>query len=787
MKKTTPYGARTSSRRGRANRTVIAALLAGTTIVTAPDMTQAQSYRFNSVQVDGNARIETGTVLSYAGIARGQAISAAQLNDAYQRLVASGLFETVEITPRGGTLVITVTEYPTVNRIRFEGNRKLKDEDLAAIIQSKPRLVFSPTRAQSDAEAIAEAYSQQGRISARVTPKIIRQSDNRVDLVYEVFEGRNSEVNRIGFVGNTVYSDRRLRRVLGTKQAGLFRQIIGRDTLVEDRLQFDEQLLRDFYLSRGYIDFRTTAVNAELARERDGYFVTFNVQEGQQFRFGAITVVSDYPQADAELYESVIKLRPGVVYSPTLVENAIARMENLAIREGLDFLRVEPRVTRNDRDLTLDVEFVLTRGPRLFVERIDVEGNTTTLDAVIRRQFRTVEGDPFNPRQIREAAERIRALDFFESADVNAREGSTADQVVVDVDVVEKPTGSLAFGGTYSTNSGFGIAVSFAETNFLGRGQRLNLTFSGAEANKTYGIKFTEPAFLGRDVAFDFALGYTETEADNVDYDTEVLAFSTGLTFPLTDRTKLNLNFGYKESEMKASTSATIGSVITGEIAQGKIGAGTIGYNFSYDSRETGLDPNKGVLFEFGQDFAGIGGDVQYVHTKTRAVAQTRILNEEVTLRASVRGGMLNYTKGSSRTMDRLAILSDYVRGFEPDGFGPRQIGTTGGGAAFDNALGGNIYAVASFEAEFPLGLPEEYGVTGGAFYDIANVWDVGASAAGAAGVVGDDSGAFRHVVGLSLFWDTPIGPLRFNFSKALKKESFDREQTFNVSIRSQF
>ena len=783
MTMNTRNGSADSTHRNAMTRALMVALLAGGAIVTAPDMSLAQSYRFNSVQVDGNARTEAGTVLSYAGIARGQSVSAAELNDAYQRLVASGLFETVSITPRGGTLVIAVKEYPTVNRIRFEGNRKLKDDALSKIVQSQSRLVFSPTKAEEDANRIAEAYAQDGRISARVTPKIIRRSDNRVDLVFEVFEGKNSEVNRIGFVGNRVFSDYRLRRVLGTKQAGLLRQIIQRDTLVEDRLQFDQQLLRDFYLSRGYIDFRTTAVNAELARQRDGYFVTFNVQEGQQFKFGKISVVSDYPQADAEVYNNVVKIRQGTVYSPSDVEDAISRMEGLAVRNGLDFLRVEPRVTRNDRDLTLDVEFVLTRGPRVFVERIDVEGNTTTLDRVVRRQFKIVEGDPFNPRQIREAAERIRALGYFSDAKVNAREGSTPDRVVVDVDVEEKPTGSLSFGGTYSTNSGFGLAISFKENNFLGRGQTLGLSVSGAQSNENYGINFSEPAFLGRDVAFDFSLGYQSTQTFNAPYDTRVKAFGSGLTFPLGDNSTLNVRYNFQASTMKPGKSAPVtGSILAAEIAKGEVLSSALGYTYRYDSRTTGIDKKEGFLLEFGQDFAGVGGDVQYVRTKARAVAQTRVLNEDVTLRASFSGGMLNYSKGNSRTIDRLGLLGEYIRGFEPQGIGPRQL-TPG---AYDDALGGNMYFVASVEAEFPLGLPEEYGITGGAFYDVSNVWDVGLAGAAPADLI-YNGGSLRHVVGLSMFWDTPIGPLRFNFSKALKKETFDRDQVFNLSIRTEF
>jgi len=374
---------------------------------------EAQSYRFTSVQISGNQRVDAATILSYAGISRGQTLSAAELNDAYQHIVDSGLFEEVDLQPRGGTLTIKVREYPTINVISIEGNKRLKDADLMKIIRSKSRHVYSPSVAEADAAAITDAYRQAARYAASVTPKIIRRSENRVDLVFEVVEGRVTEIERLGFVGNRAFSDRRLRRVLATKQAGLLRAIIKRDTFIADRIQFDRQVLRDFYLSRGYVDFQILSVTSELARKRNGFFITFKIHEGQKYQFGKITTVSDLDGIDPEEFQKASKIRPGMTYTPTAVDNTITRMERLALKKGLDFIRVEPHVTRNDRDLTLDVEFAVTKGPRVFVERIDIEGNATTLDRVIRRQFRTVEGDPFNPREIRDASERIKALGFF--------------------------------------------------------------------------------------------------------------------------------------------------------------------------------------------------------------------------------------------------------------------------------------------------------------------------------------------------------------------------------------
>lgn len=742
----------------------------------APVAAQAQSYRFNTVNIEGNQRIEVATILTYAGIARGEAVSAAALNDAYQRILGSGLFESVALEPRGSTLQIIVREFPTISRINFEGNKRLKDPVLARIVQSQSRHVYSPSAAEADAASITEAYSQAGRYSATVTPKIIRRSANRVDLVFEVVEGRVVEIERLSVVGNRAYSDRRLRRVLETKQAGLFRAIIGKDTFIADRVDFDKQVLRDFYLSRGYVDFQVLAVNSEIARERDGFFITMNVREGQQFKFGEITTVSDLEDVDAFEFEKAVKVKSGQIYTPTKVETTIARMERLAIQKSLNFIRVEPRITRNDRDLTLDVEFAIVRGDRIFVERIDVEGNATTLDRVVRHQFDVVEGDPFNPRQIREAAERIRSLGFFSQAEVNAREGSSPDQVIVDVDVIEQPTGSLNLGASYGTDGGVGMSVGFKETNFLGRGQVLDFSIDTSSATSSANLNFTEPAFLGRKVKFRLWGGYKTTESLNSTYDTQKGNFGAGLEFPISKNGRLEVHYSLASDKIFDLTIPS--PILTAEVAQGTLVTSSIGYRFNYDTRRTGLNPNAGVIFRFGQDFAGLGGDTKYVKTTALVGGETKILNEEVTLRAVFEGGAIASLGGTnSRVTNRYFLNGSKMRGFESLGLGPRV-----GNAAGGNALGGNMFAVARFDAEFPLGLPEEYGMSAGVFYDIGTVWGLDNTAGGV-----DDSMHLRSAIGVSLLWTTGIGPLRFNFSKALQKQTYDNEQSFELTIQTKF
>ena len=766
----------------RALRQTAVTVFLGLAATSAPFLTpaDAQSYSFSAVSVKGNERVDAATIASYAGIAKGQEVSAAALNDAYQRIVNSGLFETVDLSPQGGTLLITVKEYPIVNVINFEGNKRLKDEQLAEVAtSSKPRRVYSPAAAEADAAAVAEAYRVAGRTAATVTPRIIRRSDNRVDLVFEITEGKVVEVERLSFVGNRAYSDRRLRQILETKQAGLLRQLIQADTYVAERVELDKQLLRDFYLSRGYVDFQVLDASSELARERDGYFVTFNIREGQSFNVGKVSTSSTVDGVDAAEFEAVQKLQSGVTYSPAIIENNIARMENLALRKGLNFLRIEPKITRNDRDQMLDVEFVLSRGERIFVERIDIQGNNTTLDQVVRRQFRTVEGDPFNPREVRQAAERIRALGYFVDAQVDAQPGTAGDQVVVDVKVEEQPTGKLSFGASYGAQSGVALNIGFSETNFLGRGQGLSANISNGTDNRDISFSFVEPAFLGRDLKFKLGAYYRTTKQQDARYNTSNIGLTTGLEFPVSENGRLEMRYRISEDEI---TDVAVGSseIVVREAARGKLLTSALGYTYSYDTRTNGLNPNGGILLRFSQDFGGLGGDTKYILSNAFALAETKVLKEEVTVRAIFEGGMINSVgDGSSRVTERF-FANGKLRGFENNGFGPRDLT-----AANQDALGGNVFATARFEAEFPIGLPEEYGVKGGAFLDVGSVWSLD-DIAGTGGPV-DDAFHLRSAVGLSLFWNTPIGPLRFNFSKALVKEDYDKEQNFDLTISTKF
>ena len=742
-------------------------------VVSVAGVAMAQGLSFGSISVIGNERVADASVLRIAGISVGQPLSRGDINDAAQALRDSGLFATVSVRPSGNTLVIEVTERATINRINIEGNSVLGDEELLPALKSQARRVLVPAQAEADADAIAQAYAAQGRINATVTPRIIPLDDNRVDLVFEVNEAGITEIERISFLGNRSFGDARLRRVLETKQAGLLRGLISRDTYAPERLAQDRELLTDFYRSRGYADFQILNVDVALTRERDAYLVTYNLREGQKFRFGTVGVASEMGGVDAALFSDTLRVDSGDTYTPVAIDNDINRIELRARQLGIPFVNVEPRLTRNQATQSVDLTYVLVQGERRFVERIDITGNGTTQDSVIRNQFRVVEGDPFNPREIRESARRIRALGLFADVDVSASDGSAPGQTVIDVDVVEGPTGSLSFGANYNSESGVGLVASYAERNFRGRGQRLSLDISTAESNRQLSFGFDEPNFLGRDLSAGLDLSYRITDNENADYDTERFRIAPNIGFPVSERGRMKLALGYEFTDLSDYSSG--GTIIENEVAQGKVENYTLGYTYTFDNRRGGLNPEVITRLTFGQEYGF--GDTQYLKTTGLAGAETAVWGEDLTLRATLEGGYLNYFEGSSRVTDRFFLGGRTMRGFAAGGIGPRDAST-------NEALGGNAFAVLRLEAEFPLGLPTEYGISGGLFVDYGSVWEVGETYGQP---VLYNEYTPRAVAGASIFWTTPLGPLRFNFTEALQAEEKDQPKNFDVTISTQF
>lgn len=738
---------------------------------------RAADYSFSRIKVEGLQRIDASSVKTYAAIPLNKTISDADLNAAYQRISDSGLFQTVTLTPEGSTLVIAVKEFPTINVINFEGNKRIKSDQLAKIIKSQSRRVYSPAQAEADAAAITEAYRQTKRFAAEVTPQIIPRSQNRVDLVFKIDEGQTVEVQRLTIIGNHAFSTHRLRQVLSTKQAGLLHFLFTNNTFSENRLEQDRKALTEFYHSRGYIDFRILNASAQLDRQRNGFFLTFMIQEGQKYHFEKATASTALKGIDLKAFQSQIRISKGETYSPNAIDATALRMQNLAARQGLNFIRITPKITRDDRNLAVNVDFVIDRGPKMFIQRIDIEGNSTTLDRVIRQQFHQSEGDPLNPRELKAAENRIKALGYFKSVQVTTKQGSAPDEAIVNVNVVEQPTGSLSIGGTYGVSTGFGVALSFNEANFLGRGQHVGVSINTTSSDRNSSISFDEPALFGRNLDLGINGGYVTATHSYTTYDTRILSFSPSLTFPISARGRLQLRYDAERRVLHNIDSDT-SAIIQSESKAGTVSA--FGYTYSYDSNRDGLNPKSVFRFKLSQDLAGFGGTEKYIASSALVSAETKVAHEAVTLKAELEGGVLSMLRGQdSNVLDRY-FLNNKIIGFEPNGLGPRD--TTAGG---NNALGGNFYAVARFEARFPVGLPDDYGVSGGVFVDTGSVWGL-KNTAGTGGTV-DDSFHLRSTVGLSVFWSTPIGPLRFDFSRAIKKMPYDKTQNFDLTLATQF
>jgi len=760
-------------------------LLISAIFVGFSDAALAQSYRFSNVVVVGNELIDDATIVGFARIARNRSMSASELNAAYQRVAGTGFFRSVDFAPSGGRLTIRVEEYPLINRVNIEGNRRLDDAELEARLQSRSGGVYSPSQAEEDANTIAQAYAEAGRLSAVVTPQLIERGNGRVDLAFQVEEGAVVEVARISFVGNRSFSERRLRNAISSSQAGRLSALFRADNFNEARVSQDRQTLQDFYLSRGFIDAQVLSAVTELTRERDGAYVTFTIREGQQYHVGNLSVVSQISGIDSAAYEEALSNRTGDLFTPTVLETLIQQIERVGYRSGQRFVRAEPVLTRNERSGTIDVEFALVRGDRVFIERIDIQGNATTQDDVIRRQFHVAEGDPLNPRELREAASRIQDLGYFSDVRVNPVAGSGPEQAVVDVQVDETTTGSLGFGLSYGTD-GFGGNISYNESNFLGRGQALSVTLSTLSNSQALSFSITEPSLMGRDLALSLSAGLTNTtESTRTYFATRRLEFSPSLTFPVSEYGRFTVRGTVVREELTISTAFDAAPGGADTVAPrvrsdaGRQTTGSVGFSYAFDTRSNGPDPDRGYLFRFGTDVGAVNNTGRsWVRSTFLAGYQQRIMNGDVTLSAEFEAGAIMHSGGASRITERFSLSSSQMRGFDSYGMGP--VGYSPNGTR--NGLGGNYFAVARMEAQFPLGLPAEYNMRGGFFLDVGSLWGVDSPTADVV-----DSQSIRAAAGFSLFWSSPMGPLRFNFAVPVRSEAYDQPRRFDLTLATTF
>ncbi|HEV2155836.1 outer membrane protein assembly factor BamA [Bradyrhizobium sp.] len=812
----------------------------------------ALAQTVQSISVEGNRRVEVETIRSYFKPGPGGRLDQGAIDDGLKALIETGLFQDVRINRgAGGQIIVSVVENPVIGRIAFEGNKKIKDEQLTAEVQSKARGTFSRAMVQSDTLRIAEIYRRSGRYDVRVTPEIIEQPNNRVDLIFTVEEGAKTGVKSIEFIGNNAFSAYRLRDVIKTHESNLLSFLASGDIYDPDRVEADRDLLRRFYLKNGFADVQVVAALTEYDPEKKGFNVTFKIEEGSQYRVGAVDFRTSIPNFDPTSMRGYSRVNVGSLYNVESVEKSVEEMQIEASRRGYAFAVVRPGGDRNFDAHTVNVVFNIDEGPRTYIERINLRGNTRTRDYVIRREFDISEGDAYNRALVDRAERRLKNLDYFKSVKITTEPGSSSDRVILIVDMEEKSTGDFSISGGYSTTDGALAEVSVSERNLLGRGLFAKASVTYGQYARGYSLSFVEPYLLDYRVALGLDL-YQRQQLSNsyISYGTKTLGFSPRLGFSLREDLSLQLRYSIYQQEISlpyylANCNNTLGSStfnpspafaasqtppidlsstnglgcysdgeaslpVRKELAGGKTLTSALGYTLTYNTLDNNKNPTDGLLVDFRQDFAGVGGDVSYLKSVVDAKYYTPLVSDIVGL-VHLQGGMLNKIGSNElRMLDHFQMGPNLVRGFAPNGIGPRDLNPFG----TQDAIGGTKYWGASLELQMPFWfLPKEVGLKGAVYADAGGLFDYQgpttwsvtnemtttrnsncipstlspATAGTCTGLVYDNGNVVRSSVGVGLIWQSPFGPLRFDYAVPITKGKNDRTQEFRFGGGTSF
>ncbi|MGB5903532.1 MAG: outer membrane protein assembly factor BamA [Xanthobacteraceae bacterium] len=765
----------------------------GTVLVSSAATAQTAS----SIAVQGNQRVEAATIRSYFKTGASGRLDQGAIDDGLKALIETGLFQDVKINQAGGRLVVSVVENPVINRVAFEGNKKVKDEQLSAEIQSKSRGTLSRPMVQADALRITEIYRRSGRYDVRVDPEMIQQPNNRVDLIFVITEGEKTGVKSVEFIGNHAFSSYRLKDVIKTHESNWLSFLSSGDVYDPDRVEADRDLIRRFYLKNGYADVQVVAALTEYDPAKKGFLVTFKIEEGQQYRVGSVNFQSTIPTLNGDSLRSWSRVSVGGVYNAEALEKSVEEMQVETSRRGYAFAVVRPRGERNFEAHTVAITFAIDEGPRTYIERIDVRGNTRTRDYVIRREFDISEGDAYNRALVDRAERRLKNLDFFKSVKITTEPGSSNDRVIVVVNLEEKSTGDFSVSGGYSTTDGALGEVSIAERNFLGRGMFAKASVQYGQYARGYSLSFVEPYLLDYRVALGLDL-YQRTQLPNnyyISYGTKTLGFSPRLGFQLREDLSLQLRYSLYQQEitLPAGTDTTyISYPILKELTEGAKLTSMVGYTLTYNTLDNNKNPTDGLLIDWKQDFAGVGGDVSYFKSTIDAKYYTPLVSDIVGI-IRLQGGILNKVGNNEiRMLDHFQMGPNLVRGFAPNGIGPRDISTINQ-FGYGDALGGTQYWGASVELQMPFWfLPKEVGLKGAIYADAGQLTGYkGPPYAGQAPDVDPilqakrlafdpySDSTVRSSVGVGLIWQSPFGPLRFDYAIPLTKGKYDRVQEF--------
>jgi outer membrane protein insertion porin family len=821
--------------------------------VTAP---HAYAQTVNSIVVQGNQRVEADTIRSYFRPGPSGRLDAFQIDEGVKALINTGLFQDIRPSIQGGRLILVVTENPVINRIAFEGNKKVKDEQLKAEIQSKERGTLSRPVVQADVARLVDVYRRSGRFDIRIEPKIIELPNNRVDLVFEITEGDKTGVKIIEFVGNRAYSSYRLKDVIKTSETGILAFLQTTNIYDPDRIEADRELLRRFYLKHGYIDVRVVSAVGEFDPNRRGFVVTFTIEEGDQYRVGTVDVISNVRPIDASFLRGRLRVFAGDVYNAEAVEKTVEDMTIEAAKRGYAFATVRPSARRDDPARLVNLTFTVDEGQRAYIERINIRGNTRTRDYVIRREFDLSEGDAYNRALVNRAERRLKNLGYFKNVKITPEQGSAPDRVILNCDVEEQSTGEFSVSGGYSTADGFLGEVSISERNLLGRGYYGKTAIQYGQYTRGGSVSFVDPYFLGYRVALGLDLFYKQQNPTSyVSYQTKTYGFGARLGFTLREDLSLQTRYSiYRQSVSLPSnltnclnvpnTSGAVPNSADGtfptpdkqattidpatglpfatncyfdgeasiavkrELANGPVITSLVGYTLSHNSLDNNKSPTQGMLAELRQDFAGAGGDVKFIRTSGDVYGYHEVVSDVVGILHLQGGYITGWGSGGLRMLDHFQMGPNLVRGFAPAGIGPRDLTQFPFTGVFGDALGGSMYWGASLEFQTPLYfLPKDTGIKVAAYADAGSLWNYtgpttfpatgevlsgNTCATWGPGTVGipcpvDNAMHIRSSVGVGLIWDSPFGPLRFDYAIPLSKQGYDRVQQFRFGGGTKF
>jgi outer membrane protein insertion porin family len=729
------------------------------------------------VRIDGAQRLERETVLSYLTLTRGDTATQDKIDASLKALYATGLFADVSVAMDGSTLVVRIEENPIINRVAFEGNDAISKDDLEKEVQVKARQVYTLPKVQRDVQRILDLYRRSGRFAATVEPKLVKLEQNRVDLVFEITEGKRTGIRSISFIGNQHFDADELRVAINTRESAWWRFFSATDYYDPDRMNYDKELLRKFYLNEGYVDVRVLSAVAELTPDHGDFFITFTIEEGQRYKFGKIGLKSEIKGLNTDALKQYLEVHEGEWYSADHIEKTIAKLTTALGDQQYAFVAITPASDRHKENLTVDITFDIKQGERVYVGRVNVAGNNRTIDKVIRRQVTLAEGDPFNATQIHKSEQNLKDLGYFETATIKPVDGAQPDRANLDVNVKEKSTGQIAIGAGFSSTDGPLGDFSISEHNFMGQGQdaRVGATVSGR--TRQIDTSFTEPYFMDRDLSAGADLYSSQTDNQDLSsYNTSANGFALRGGYPLSQelRQRVNYSFHYDTITNVPSTASPYIAEESGASVTSSLGQG-----LTYDTRDSKLNPTIGFITNLDTDVAGAGGSRQWFRGKLGGT-QYYPLAEKWIISATGEVGKIWGLNGPTKINERFFLGGDTLRGFQYAGIGPRDITSTN-----QDALGGDSFARGSAELTMPTPLPPELGLKAHLFVDGGELSNSGEALISGSPIEG--GGVFHLSSGVGITWDSPFGPVRLDFAEPIFYSTFDKIEHIHFSFGTKF